>query len=662
VQSATVVYPTLIHTVTDRRPSRRRLSCTQQTSPSNTLQTRWRDKNRPTSLYHPPHPPPTPTTSRVCTSMASSYALPLSSHSAGNHHGHGHSFSASHLSPASANAKNSFSNANGGHVRKAASNGNLLHTLNETSRENSPYPSPEHEHDHSRAFQTNIDAVHANGHSHNHGHEHSHNHGHNHAHDHGHTHSHSHSAPVMKGRARGESDLGRNDVNNSIYTPSLPEIPPVASARWFSLPEALTALLVPLPYLLASAAYSSNDGSGTQDGFPPLSAYAKLQASVLTSTSDLPSRGLAKPSGFVEACQLASGTLLLVGILAKLRASERNLDRRKDSGPSRHAHIAMDLSTLQSLVLRTVSVALPFYAAMKLGGMRTGLVLLVAIAANLTCLDDALKPSMGQWVQQALKRKVTLAAILLSALSDFAGLTLHTSFSDLLLGYVALTVTVVYMNPPLPTSSKSSPSTRVGSTISPRSLTWNASSLTCSAGDVNLTLIAGGILSLITIGASVLLGRSPSLVPSSVVLSTLSIASATAANIFAQPATLRNSAKVGLGFGCMLTASVAFLFSPALWPGTICNGGLSALAFAGVMFDTLSSSSSGHDHSHDHAHNVKKHDHNHAHTQYSPFTRLVLSNCEPGSLVHSIIIEKDSRRICYFTWYVSANSTSLKQS
>ena len=588
--------------------------------------------------------------------MASSYALPLSSHPAGNHHGHGHSFSASHLSPASANAKNSFSNANGGHVRKAASNGNLLYTHNETSRENSPYPSPEHEHDHSRAFQANIDAVQANGHSHTHanGHDHSPSPSHSHSHTHSHTngHSHSHSAPPMKGRARGESDLGRNDVNNSTYTPTLSEIP-AASTSWFSLPEALTALLVPLPYLLGSAAYSSNDGSASGDGFPPLSAYAKLQQSVLTSTSDLPSKGLAKPSGFVEACQLASGTLLLVGILAKLRASERSMDRRKDSGSSRHAHIALDLSTVRALLLRTMSVGLPFYAAMKLGGMRTGLVLLVAIAANLTCLDNALRPSMSQWIQQAMNKKLTLAAILLSAISDFAGLTIHTSFSDLLLGYLALSVTVVYLNPPLPTANTSSSSSaRVGSTRASRSLSWNASSLTCSKADVNLTLISGGLLSLITIGASVLLGRSPSLVPSSIGLSTLSIASATAANVLAQPAALRSSAKAGLGFGCLLTASCAFLFSPSLWPGTICNGGLSALAFAGVMFDTLTSSS-GDDHSHDHTHNAKTHHHNHDDTQYSPFTRLVLSKCEAGSLVHSILIEKDSRRICYFTWYVN---------
>lgn len=586
--------------------------------------------------------------------MASSYALPLSGDSAGNHHGHGHNHSNSFgslLTPASANSKNSFSSANGHHVRKAASSGNLLYTHNEASHENSPYPSPEHEHDHSHAFKTNIDAVQANGHAHSHGHTHSHDHDHD--HNHSHSHSHSQCGSQMKGRARGESDLGRSNVNGSVYTTSLKDVPAAAaSASWFSLPEALTALLVPLPYLLASAAYSSNDGSGTEDGFPPLSAYARLQQSVLTETSDLPSRNAGKPSGFVEACQLASGTLLLVGILAKVRTSERVLDRRKDGDSSRKAHVAMDLSTLQSVALRSASVGLPFYAAMKLGGMRTGLVLLVAIAANLTCTDSPLRPSASQWVQQAMNRKLTLAAIFLSAISDFAGMTLHTSFSDLLLGYLALIATVVYLNPPLPTSqtpSTARPTAKVGSTAA-NSLARNASSLTCSTGDVNLTLLSGTILSLVTIGGSLVQGEAPSFVPSSIILSALSIATATAANLFASPASLRSPAKAGLGLGCLLTASCAFLFSPALWPGTICNGGLSALAFAGVIFDTSSSFSSGHDHRHDHAHNVNTRHHHHDDGNYSPFTRLVLTKCEPGSLVHSIMIEKDSRRICYFTW------------
>ena len=573
--------------------------------------------------------------------MASSYALPLTAAGdmARNHHGHSHSFSGSQLSSASTN--NSFSSTNG-HVRKAASNGSLLYTHDETSRENSPYPSPQHEHDHAHAFQTNIDAAHTNGHVHAHSHDHAHSHSHDHAHGHSHSHSHSHSGSPMKGRARGESDLGRSGLSSSAYTPGLSDIP-AASASWFSLPEALTALLIPLPYLLASAAYSSNGGAVFQDAFPPLSAYAKLQEEVLTSTSDLPSKQPGKPSGLVEACQLASGTLLLVGILAKIRAPERVLDRRKDGNTPRQARIALDAPTLQSVAIRTMSVGFPFYAAMKLGGMRTGLVLLAAVAANLTCFDSAPKLSPSQWLNQAMKRKLTMAAILLSILFDVAGFTIHTSISDLFLGYVALAISVVLVHPPLPTSSGRSSS---------QTTTWTASPLTSSKGDVNLTLIAGGALSLVTVFTSV--AQSKSLfMPKSVFFSTLSIATATAANCFAQPATLRNTTKAGLALGCLVTASSAFLFSPSLWPGTICNGGLSALAFAGVMFDTSSPLSSGPDHTHDHANNVNtRHDH-HADGEYSPFTRLVLSKCEPGSLIHSIVIEKDSRRIAYFTWYAA---------
>lgn len=567
--------------------------------------------------------------------MASTYALPVTGggDKAGSHHGHTHSFSGSHLSPASANSNNAFAASNGHQpVRKAASSSNLLYTHDETSRENSPYPSPEHEHTYAQAFRTNIDAVQANGHSCGHSHGHSHNH------SHAHSHSHSSGSP-MKGRARGESDLGRAGVDNSTYTPALSDIP-AASASWFSLPEALTALLVPLPYLLASAAYSSNGGPVTEDGFPPLSAYAKLQKAVLTSTSDLPSREPERPSGFVEACQLASGTLLLVGLLSKIRASERVLDRRKEPSTSRQAGIALDVPTAKSVALRSLSVGLPFYAAMKIGGMRTGLVLLAMMGANLTCVDNAFKPSFGQWMQQAMKRKLTLAAILLSAISDFSGLTIHTSFSNLILGYLALAITVVFLHPPLPTPTAQSA----------QSITWAASSLTSSAGDVNLTLLAGGLLSLATICASIFQARSPSIVPTSIVFSTLSVASATAANLFAQPATLRQSAKAGLGLGCLLTSSCAFLFSPSLWPGTICNGGLSALAFAGVIFDTSSPLSGKDAHAHDHAHNVNTRHHHHADGDYSRFTHFVLSHCEPGSLIHSIIIEKDSRRIAYFTW------------
>jgi zinc transporter 5/7 len=118
--------------------------------------------------------------------------------------------------------------------------------------------------------------------------------------------------------------------------------------------------------------------------------------------------------------------------------------------------------------------------------------------------------------------------------------------------------------------------------------------------------------------------------------------------VFSQPSTLRSQGKSGLAIGCLTTASFSFLFSPSLLPGTIVNGGLSALSFLGVLYDTNGTLTQLHIHDdHDHAHNV--HAHHRKEGRYSAFTKFVISFFEPDSLIYSILSEKDSRRIAYFT-------------
>jgi hypothetical protein len=66
--------------------------------------------------------------------------------------------------------------------------------------------------------------------------------------------------------------------------------------------------------------------------------------------------------------------------------------------------------------------------------------------------------------------------------------------------------------------------------------------------------------------------------------------------------------------------------------------------------------------SHSNAHNHSSHHHNHANHSHddhlhirhphSQVTAFFLSFTTPGSIVHSILLEKDSRRIAYFAWYV----------
>lgn len=594
--------------------------------------------------------------------MASGYTLPTVNLNGESHshahahahvqHGHSRSYSGAPASypspnPVSANA-NQYLHSNGGHghshgVKKATSTGEL-YTHTESSREASPATGRQSWH---TPYEQNTFAF-----DHNHSHIHTHT-------SNGHARSQSWMSPLKSGRARGESDLGRPaDPRTTACRSTLErldsDVPP-ASTLWFSLPEALTALLIPLPYMLASAAYSSVSGEELGGGTHELPAYARLQHGAGGHSVQLPRQKFSSDSGLIEACTLTSGTLLLVGILAKMRAGERVLDRRKphSADTQRLAEALLSLASFQAIILRAVSLGLPFYAAMQIGGFRTGLVLLVAHAAGLTGADVPSRWSKKEWKHILSSRLATLLVIWISIIMDFTSVTFHAPFTHMASGYLALALSVLVLPLPLARSATGyrSPAQAAGGGMSA------ASQLTASTGDVNITLLAGLLLSMITVMMSMIWSIAPSIKGSAMIFSTLSIAVASAAIFFAQPHLLRNTSQAGLGLGCGLTACCAFLYSPSLWPGTICNGGLSALSFLGLLYDTNANdgdSLSGHDHDHAHTHHSHSHDH-HAYgavagsASCSTFTKLLLNRCAPGSLLHGILSEKDSRRIAYFT-------------
>ncbi|KAK0918394.1 putative zinc transporter msc2 [Friedmanniomyces endolithicus] len=583
--------------------------------------------------------------------MASGYALPTgnggSRYQQDTQHGHSRSYSSqtSHLSPNRA-ASNGFSPSNGYPTVKKASSHSGLYTHAETSRDSSPMPSPGIEL-FKTPFETNTFAFEDNtrlfappplsGHT----------------------------RIKSMGRTRGESDLGRPaDPRSSVYRPTLARFDsagtvPKASASWFSLPEALTALLVPLPYLLASAAYSSITHEELSGGGHELPAYARLQHGAEGVGKVLPKQKFSSDSGLIEACTLTSGTLLLVGILAKLRAAERQLDRRKDVGNYREQLKGiLSVSGAQRMTLRALSLGLPFFAAMQIGGFRTGLVMLTATAADLFGADVPSRRTMYEWKHVLSARKATIGVLLIGIATDFAGWTFRAPFTHMMWGYLTLVLSVFVLPPPLP-SLAVPPSVMSASKASTDAASWTVnglsklkatSSLIASTGDVNMTLLSGVLMTLLTLAVSVITSTAPSIRGIALLFSTLSIAATTAAISFSQPHTLRNGYQAGLGLGCFLTASGAFLFSPALWPGTICNGGLSALSFLGVLYDTYASDD--HEHVHEHAHNAQAHHHRPvaaADGAYSSLTKFILSRCEPGSMAYGILSEKDSRRIAYFT-------------
>lgn len=577
--------------------------------------------------------------------MASGYALPTAN---GSYHSHSHSYSGVYSSPGKA-PRSPYTGSNGNFVKETVSNSSInsfLYPHAESSRETSPIPFPNfttNNHNHHNllsSFEQNDAAFKQNARLSDH--------------------KHSHSSPSMKSRPRGESDLGRPaEVRSPSYEPTLQSIP-AASRSWFSLPEALTSMLIPLPYLLASTAFSATTSVLSPD-FPPLAAYISPIAEPGTNAS------ITRLS-LINASILTSGTLLVVGIIGKLQSSERASNRGKNrSGPVLDIRVLANTSALRSMTTSALSLGLPLYACMLLGGTRTSLVLLVAAAANIMCSDFAHMPLMQQWTRLWRSRVATSAVLILCFISDEIGLTVQTPLTELILGYMALALSVLVLPPPYPTShdatrTQASP----GSTPSRSPMmslqrpgtagVFNLSPLTYSPLAIDATLTGGIALALLTVVGSTLLATAPSISISSILLNTLTVATMAAAVLLSQPSSLRSESKAGLALGCLTTASCSFLFSPSLWPGTVCNGGLCALSFLSVLYDTsMAGVQSGQHHDdHEHTHNENTHTHTLSSKESGPsvFTRFLLAQCEPGSLVSSILNEKDSRRIAYFTTYV----------
>lgn len=576
----------------------------------------------------------------------SAYALPTVI-GGGHSHGHGHSRSYSattspHLSPNKA-AANGLPTSNGCHgVKKAVSQSSLFPHA-ETSRETSPLPSPGAD-----TFTTPFEFN-------NHRFE-----------DHrgsglragspwkGHT--------RMKSRPRGDSDLMRPaDARGPTHKPTLGTVRQGSKQLPFRS-EAATALLIPLPYLFASAAYSAMTFEELSGGTHQMSAHIATQHGANALGRVLPRQKFSSDSGFLEACTLTSGTLLLVGVLAKLRAGQRQLDRRKEpASDGEAARALLQPINVQRAALRATSLGLPFFSAMQIGGLRTGLVLLTAMAAELTTATPGHFRSWYEWKHILSARIATVAVLMASMVMDFAGLTFLAPTTHVMAGYLVLAVSVLVL--PLPFASLASQGSRSASRASsPHTSTssWSriqaASPLTASTTDVNTTIASGVAATLITILLSIFWAKAPPTHGLAMFFSTLTIATMSAAILFAQPHRLRTVFQAGLGAGCLLTASCAFLYSPTIWPGTFINGGLSALSYLGVLYDTRSAdddSELSHDH---HVHHDHSHHHDHAQDRHQPveanqsvLTKFIINHCTPGSLLYGILSDKDSRRIAYFT-------------
>ncbi|KAF2835130.1 cation efflux protein [Patellaria atrata CBS 101060] len=564
--------------------------------------------------------------------MASTYALPLNSgshlhlnhgnahthlHSHSNSHSHSHSRSHSHVhshthSPSCGHASplpdTSPSRANGtwgngGSVKKMPSNGSIKSSSQSVGNA-TPYLKA---HEHSQTFTgfPNISPL-----------------------------------KSMKNRPRGESDLGRPAIRTQTHlSPHRYGISPVQEVHSPSvgpsgnpLRECLSAVLLSLPYLIISLAYpkSSSDQSNISTlRNADLSDDSLPQPVPDDAISDVTPRA---QSPLVQACTVTSSTLLLLGLLAKVGVFDKVLDKRKKSyaganGSTKQRSPTLSREFISRSISKILSVGLPYYGAIQLGGSRFGLVLLTSLSAELSGpgLRYSNRFSGFDWRAILRTRQFSMLAILVGFCYDLFRAESRPYFSKTVGGYLALILSLSLYPPPL------------------TGLGWP---LISTPEDADLTLVAGFALTVFAVLASIVLTIPPFLSISTLAWLSCSIASTVAMFSFASPLQSQSQWQVGTAAGCTAIAIWGILFDSPTWITSGTSALLCGLSYFAVLYDKKLKSPRGeHSHSHTHPH-IEPHDH--LHGSHSALTGLILQRCEPGSIVHSVFLEKDSRRIAYF--------------
>ena len=430
--------------------------------------------------------------------------------------------------------------------------------------------------------------------------------------------------------------------------------------KWITPSEIISVLLITTPYVLASL-------FSYQEHTTPTGQLAASQL-LKAITEDIPTPKATLSSfepGVLSTCAITSVVLMLMGLGGRYLNTTAPPDRRKESNSTAVEKTGLNqvtLSTARTVLGRILSVALPLYAAAKLGANRVTLIMLVTLATGLITIDGkgANLTNSKNFKRLLLNQRWTLASILLQIGSDFMGLTYQSAMSSAWMGYIALGVSILALPPPFPSSkpktcaatSVNSPSRSADSAVLARPDTLKPTDITlspliCTSEDTKLTLVAGGLLAILSIIILSISKTSAGALRSTPLAWLFLSACATVLSYtIAQPQSIRHSKGLGLVLGSLLCALLSFEFHHDSWISIAYQGVFISISFAATKQDTQSlffdsSRSRNNDHGHHHPH-AAHHDHP------SRFSEALLCLFQQWPLLHSILAEKDSRRIFYF--------------
>lgn len=302
-------------------------------------------------------------------------------------------------------------------------------------------------------------------------------------------------------------------------------------------------------------------------------------------------------------------------------------------------------SRLQPVLKTSLSIGLPLYASILLGGPRTGLAILAAIASGSRSSSTG-QSQISRTFQHNLGLCVALAA---NAVLDFAGYASTTSWHNLGIGYVALTTSIFALKPAFQSAPtvrfKASPmmGTYPGGEKVP--IVSSLPDFIATRAAADLTVAAGAVLLVLVLSSCVLLGSIPQLSGISLFVFALTAVTSVLVMFFARTDALQSRKKLGLAVGSTLSAGfLAMLNLPTLTLLLVNLGLMTLFAMAAVYDSPTTALTSASDNTTVHT------GHKHHHGKVSFLTTFLLSRVNRGSLIYDILSEKDSRRIAYFTW------------
>ena len=433
----------------------------------------------------------------------------------------------------------------------------------------------------------------------------------------------------------------------------------VESVRsWVSISEIVCAVLILLPYALMSLVFGIGirprafEHSLLSSAMEPPATDGNIRATSLIAGTSMP-----------LVCGLTAITLFLLGLRGKLaqwRGTMKSSESLISIGQLKRANLRQ---SGRKVARRVVTVGLPFFAVSQLGPARVSAILVTALASKVMVIEErTMEIRTWQWWKGlAAHRMWTVLSFFSQVILDLSGVTNGMPIATICLGYLALGLMIFISPPPYPSLARKSsvPSSRNNSTdtSSKRRTSFtmlSISPLISTPEDIDLTLSTALLLSIFVYCLSFIK------IPSAGAISHYQIAwsvltglSAVVALLFTNIQVLERSRTFGSSLGSISLLLFITIVHDDTWLSFAYQSLLISISFIALATDTRMKSPPKSQSTNHHQHHSP---HRHGSLQVrevagaSRFTNHVLRWVQNRPLLHTILVEKDSRRIFYFMW------------